>query len=325
MSSLEQIWYQSQKQPPLWSKLLEPVFRSLSSARRRLYRSQRLSVYRAPVPVIVVGNISVGGSGKTPLVIWLVEMLREAGYKPGVISRGYGGQAKQYPLKVRAKTPVQECGDEPLLISRRTGVPLVVDPKRGRAAEYLLQQYKVDVIISDDGLQHYALARDIELAVVDGERRFGNGRCLPAGPLREPLSRLAEVDFIINNGGRESGEVSMKLIMGGAWQLTHPQHLRAVETFDEGTHALAGIGHPERFFRQLEKCGINIHRHPFPDHHTYRPLDLPADGEILMTEKDAVKCLSFAADNAWAVSVQAQLPDEFRESLLALIAEKAKD
>lgn len=325
MSSLEQYWYQTEKQPPLWAKVLEPLFRSVTKLRRALYRSNNLSVYRAPVPVIIVGNINVGGSGKTPLVIWLVETLREAGYKPGVISRGYGGEAENYPLKVGAETPVSQSGDEPLLISRRTGVPLVVDPKRSRAAEYLLQNYKVDVIISDDGLQHYALARDIELVVVDGQRRFGNTRCLPAGPLREPLSRLHEVDFVINNGGEVNGEVSMRLQMGGVWQLSHPQNLRSVESFAEETHAVAGIGNPERFFQQLEQAGIHIQRHSFPDHHAYQATDLPKDGEVLMTEKDAVKCLSFAADNTWAVSVQAVLPEDFRESLLARVAEIAKD
>lgn len=325
VSSLEQRWYQKDTQPPLWARMLEPVFRTVATTRRRLYRQGHLRSYRAPVPVLVVGNISVGGSGKTPLVIWLVEMLRDAGYKPGVISRGYGGRAAQYPLKVRATTAVTECGDEPLLIARRTGVPLVVDPKRSRAAQHLLAQYKVDVIIADDGLQHYALERDIELVVVDGQRRLGNGRCLPAGPLREPASRLDEVDFVINNGSRAKGEVSMRLQMGGAWQLTHPHVLRSIDSFDGPVHALAGIGHPERFFQQLESQGLTISRQPFADHHAYQSTDLPTSGEVLMTEKDAVKCLTFATDNLWAVSIQAQLPENFRESLLALLAQKMKD
>jgi tetraacyldisaccharide 4'-kinase len=324
VSTLEKTWYDKSLTPPLWARALEPVFRGLSRLRQRGYQCDILSAYRPPVPVIIVGNITVGGSGKTPMVIYLVEMLRQAGLKPGVISRGYGGKSEHYPLAVTAESQAVECGDEPLLIARRTKVPLVVDPKRGRAAQHLLAEHDVDVIISDDGLQHYALSRDVELVVVDGERRYGNQRCLPAGPLREPLSRLSSVDFVINNGGEGDGEHTMRLQMSTAWNLAEPERRRTLNEFDGKVAAMAGIGNPERFFSQLESQGLDITRHPFADHHAFEARDLPQAKTLLMTEKDAVKCFHIAQKNAWAVSVEAVLPDEFRESLLAVLRTKMK-
>lgn len=324
MSSwFERAWQQGS--PVLW--LLAPLtllFILVSGLRRLLFRLGILPSARMPVPVIVVGNLSVGGNGKTPVVLYLIELLRRHGYKVGVISRGYGGQSETWPQWVAQDTDPALVGDEPALIVQRTGAPMAVGPDRIKAAQLLLERAKVDVIVADDGLQHYRLQRDIELVVVDGERRFGNGFRMPMGPMREPVSRLKSVDMVICNGGRhQAGEYPMSLA---------PDHLKAVDgtdrPFDPDMEivAMAGIGNPPRFFTSLEEQGLSPLRCvPFADHYLYSEAELAAltpDGELLlMTEKDAVKCRGFARPNWFYLPVTANLPEDFDGALLSRLKE----
>lgn len=312
-------WYK----PPGWLWLLAPLsalFALASGLRRRLYRAGLRPVYRAPVPVIVVGNLTVGGNGKTPLVVWLVEWLRARGYRPGVISRGYGGKAGSYPLVLDAGTAAAEAGDEPVLIHRRTGCPVVVGPNRAEAAARLVA-LGADIIVSDDGLQHYALARDIELVVVDGQRRFGNGHLLPMGPLREGLWRLGTVSAVVNNGGpARPGEYLMTLEPGGLRPLTG----RTPPAPGTAVHALAGIGHPPRFFATLERLGFRLDRRlALADHKAVSPEQLAAlaAAPLLMTEKDAVKWRG-GHHNAWFLPVDARLDPDFERLLLTRLKEQ---
>jgi tetraacyldisaccharide 4'-kinase len=309
--------------------LLWPIsllFGAAVQFRRWLYQRGLRSSAAIPVPVIVVGNISVGGAGKTPLVARLVELLREAGYQPGVISRGYGGQSPHWPRQVMADSDPRQVGDEPVLLARRCRCPVVVDPDRVAAAQALLASEDCNVIISDDGLQHYRLRRDLEIAVVDGFRRFGNSACLPAGPLREPLSRLREVDFVVGNGAARGREYLMCLHGDKAVNLADPYVSAALAGFRHGTvHAVAGIGDPGRFFDHLRRAGLRTLEHPFPDHHVFEPKDLyfPEDMPVLMTEKDAVKCRPFAPEGCWYVPVSAQLESAFEQDLLNRLASVA--
>lgn len=309
---LERRWYSAQP-APLLLRPLASIYGGIA-ARRREKLKQAASQNHLAVPVVVVGNLSVGGTGKTPFVIWLVQRLREWGFNPGVISRGYGGRAPTYPFEVHPHTDPAWCGDEPLLMKRRLGVPLMVAPDRLVAAQALILKHPVDVIVSDDGLQHYALPRDLEICVVDGSRGLGNGALLPAGPLREPVSRLREVGLVVVNGGGWRGEAGshadMQLRMEHAVSLSEPQQRKPLSAFKgQRVHAVAGIGNPQRFFRQLQDLGIEVLEHPFADHHAYRPRDL-AFGDalpVLMTEKDAVKCNAFASAHHWFVPVEALL------------------
>ncbi len=306
--------------------LLWPVsllFGVVARVRRWLYRHGFRRSEVINVPLIVVGNISVGGAGKTPLVARLVELLREAGYHPGVISRGYGGQSEEWPRHVVADSDPHQVGDEPVLLAQRCRCPVVVGPDRVAAAQALLASYACNVILSDDGLQHYRLRRDLEIAVVDGFRRMGNGACLPAGPLREPLSRLREVDFVVGNGAARGSEYLMCLRGDTAVNLADPYVSAALAGFRHSTiHAVAGIGDPGRFFDHLRQARLRILEHPFPDHHVFRPEDLhfPQDMPVLMTEKDAVKCRSFAPEGCWYVPVSAQLESAFEADLLKRLA-----
>jgi len=317
---IDHYWYQGR--PWLW--LLWPVsllFCLLVLARRGLYRLRLLKSVSLPVPVIIVGNITVGGSGKTPLVLWLAELLRRQGYRPGLLSRGYGGKAAQWPQWVDGESAAREVGDEALLLARRSGCPMVVGPDRVAAARLLLEHSDVDVILSDDGMQHYRLGRDIEIAVLDGERRLGNGLCLPAGPLREPASRLKTVDFVVCNGSVRQGEWSMQLVPGKAQPLL-PGAAKSLGEFTSSTvHAVAGIGNPERFFNTLRQAGLRLYEHPFADHHPYAlgELDFADEAPVLMTEKDAVKYFDYAQERHWYLPVSARLPDEFAKRLLAAL------
>ncbi|ACY85006.1 tetraacyldisaccharide 4'-kinase [Edwardsiella piscicida] len=292
--------------------------------RREAYRRGWLRVWRAPLPLVVVGNLTAGGNGKTPLVIWLVEQLQQRGYRVGVVSRGYGGRAAHYPLVLGPDTRSAECGDEPLLIAQRTGARVAVAPQRSAAVQALLAQGPLDVVITDDGLQHYALARDMELVVVDGERRFGNGWWLPAGPMRERAARLRSVDAVIVNGGTpRSGEIPMSLAGHTLVNLRSGER-RAAAQFVTPVIAMAGIGHPPRFFHTLTQLGIPLQAsHAFADHQAYQAQALtaltPQAQPLLMTEKDAVKCRAFAQDNWWYLPVSATLPAEAGERLLARI------
>ena len=302
----------------LWLLLpLEGLFRSVAALRRRLIEPQRLTV-----PVIVVGNLAVGGSGKTPMVLALVEHLRQRGFRPGVVSRGYGGRAVSYPLFVSTDTSPAEAGDEPCLIARRSGAPVAVAPDRPAAAKLLIDQAGCDILISDDGLQHYRLARDIEIVLVDAARGFGNGHCLPVGPLREPRRRLQSVSLCVSNGegSAELPEVSHAMQLTGQTLVNVSDGQRCTVagwTGSQRVHAVAGIGHPPRFFASLRALGFEVIEHPFGDHHAFQPEDLQFgdDLPVIMTEKDAVKCAAFCPDNSWMLPVDAQLSDDFFATL----------
>lgn len=318
---IEKIWFENHPIKYLLWPLLWPLsvlFGWISKNRRHQYETGKKASYRPPVPVIVVGNITAGGNGKTPVVIWLVEKLQHLGYKPGVVSRGYGAKAPSYPLMVEADTSPKHCGDEPKLIYKRTSAPVSVSPVRSDAVKALLKQ-DVDIIITDDGLQHYALERDIEIVVIDGKRRFGNECLIPLGPLREQVERLSEVDLLITNGGQAlDKEASMSLVPTHAVNLLTGER-QAVTELKEGLVAMAGIGHPPRFFNTLTQLGATpIVTQGFADHKDFEPsqLDvLAAQGKhLIMTEKDAVKCAHYAKENWWYLPVNAEFSatDEVR-------------
>lgn len=318
---LTTIWYQQH----IARFVLMPFaafFWAIVSLRRALYRYGIKKVYQVSVPVIIVGNLTIGGNGKTPLVIWLVDLLKKNGYRPGVVSRGYGGKLQNNPLIVDPNSNPAIVGDEPLLIARKTEVPVVVCRNRVKAAEMLIKQ-NCNVIVSDDGLQHYSLGRDIEIVVIDGLRRFGNGYCLPAGPLREPLSRLQEVDWrVVTQGIAERGEYTMALETTQAYKLNDRKAKVSLAEFKNQTvHAVAGIGNPDRFFASLKLAGLRIIEHPYPDHHVFskNELEFADNAPVLITEKDAVKCEKFDISNCWVVAAEAKLLPGFAELLLARV------
>lgn len=316
---IESIWYGGVP-APWWLRALVPLYRALRGLHLAPYRLGWRRPQRLPVPVVVVGNLTAGGSGKTPLVIALVDALRARGFHPGVVSRGYGGRARG-PLLVDDVCRPAEVGDEPCLIRRRTGVAVVVGRDRVRAAQRLVER-GVDVVLADDGLQNPALARDLEICVIDGQRRFGNGLLLPAGPLREPLRRLDAVPLRVCNGAAaQAGEIAMRLagemavaLAGGA--------TRPLESFAGArVHAVAAIGNPQRFFDRLRAHGIDVLAHAFADHHAFTAADLDFGDElpVLMTEKDAVKCLAFATPRFWCLPVRAELPPSFFDAVAAAL------
>ncbi len=330
MAGLTDAWYQGSA----WLHLLRPLsalFRLLSRVRRK-----QLTALQHPsaIPVIVVGNISVGGTGKTPVVIALADALESSGRRVGVISRGYGGTAKHYPLFVSTTTDVRKSGDEARLMRKYLRGPLVLDPQRSRALQALIAQSDCDVVISDDGLQHYRMGRDIEIVVVDAARGLGNGLCLPAGPLREPAQRLSEVDFVLINGQHPLQLPTMQTVPARftlephAWinvrtgqQVSLSALALALGASDEqapvAIDAIAGIGNPERFFETVRQLGFEVRARKFPDHHAYSKADLAfaSQSVLLMTEKDAVKCQHFASDNWWYLSVKAALPATFLQAI----------
>lgn len=278
-----------------------------------------LQTRRLTVPVIVVGNLTVGGTGKTPLVIAIVKCLQRAGYRPGIISRGYGGKAHSWPQQVRPDSDPVMVGDEPILIARHTGCPMAVGPDRVAAGRSLLQHADCDILVCDDGLQHYALWRDVEILVVDGVRRFGNGFCLPAGPLREPTHRKEQVDFVVTNGTTVNREYSMSYQGDTLVNLARPEISRPLtDLVEQRVHAVAGIGNPTRFFSALRRARLNVEPHAFADHYAYQQSDLDFDDDapVIMTEKDAVKCQRFVQDNFWYLPIEAQLNAEFETRLL---------
>ena len=322
---LQRQWFEQRRlAPALW--LLAPLsslYSVVAGCHRHQARAERLSA-----PVVVVGNITVGGAGKTPLTLWLARQLRARGWRPGIVSRGYGGD-NAVPRPVTQSSSPAEVGDEPLLLARRSGVPVWIGRDRAAAGRALLAAHPdVNLILCDDGLQHYRLARDVELAVFDG-RGAGNGWRLPAGPLRESLERLLEVDAVICNGAPDERlppnlpRFAMRLQAGHFYNLDDPQRQTgAADLPRRNLYALAGIGDPERFFRTLEELGLSFSRHPFSDHHAYTPADLAfvGDGVLLMTEKDAVKCAGLTVGETWVLPVDADLSP----ALIDLILEKLR-
>lgn len=332
---LQDAWYQEKYILPLlipFSLLYENIVRF----RFYLFKTGVLKKTKMPVPIIIIGNITVGGTGKTPLILYLASFFRKEGYKPGIISRGYGGNSKTWPQWVDAQSQAKYVGDEAVLMAKKADCPLVVGPNRVKAAQMLLDKTSCNIILSDDGLQHYALERDIEIAVVDGERGFGNGHTLPCGPLREPLARIQKVDLVIINGEIESANnwathgsiaeiIEFTMAISGkiaANLLTKEE--KSLNHFSKALcHAVAGIGNPNRFFKLLEGENINLQTHAFPDHHqfTLEDITFEDDQPILMTEKDAVKCIDFAQNKHWYVPIKAIPQQQFLDKLLRSVRE----
>ncbi len=314
---LHRLWYGGS--PLAW--LLAPLslpYCLVATARRLAYRRGWLASQTVGVPVVVVGNLSVGGTGKTPLVLWLAQFLGRAGYRVGIVGRGYGGRDTRRPQDVAAGSDPGRVGDEAVLLAARSGRPVVVCRDRVAAARRLVAAHGCDLVLADDGLQHYRLARTLEIAVVDGWRGHGNRLCLPAGPLREPVGRLRDVDFEIVNGGQGAG--AMRLQVTGVEPVGRAGETARLADFGAGpVHAVAGIGHPRRFFALLRAAGLSVIEHAFPDHHAYRAAELDfGDGlPVLMTGKDAVKCRAFDQPGLWSVQVEARPDAGFEAALLA--------
>jgi len=324
-----QIWYQ---QSPRWWPLqwlllpLSALFCLLVAVRHFSYRHGLVRSSRVSVPVLVVGNLTVGGTGKTPLVIALVKWLQQQGHRPAVISRGYGRTSEDPILQVDSDGRATDYGDEPLLITQATGVPVYVGADRAIVANCVMAEQDPTIILSDDGLQHYRLQRDLELVVVDADRKLGNRYCLPAGPLREPASRLRSVDAVVWNGPAAGDGFSMQMRAAPLYRLDDRKQKVALEQFSgKQVHAVAGIGYPQRFFSLLEQAGVVVISHPFPDHHQYNRQDLQFDGSLplLMTEKDAVKCQSLSGMEAevWVVPVSVDLDTSLKQRLMDKLEE----
>ena len=325
---LENSWYRKSN----WLFLLWPISlitRFMSSRKRKRYLMGALKAWKPDIPIIVVGNIVIGGTGKTPLVIWLAKSLLKLGYKPGIVSRGYGGRAKQYPLLVNSTTPVTDSGDEPYIIATNTNCPVVVSPNRVQAAKKLVTDTDCDVIISDDGMQHYQLDRDIEIAVFDGLRGAGNKLCLPAGPLRESLNRVEDVDFIVSSS-KPLDDLSIKEDYVMEYRPIKWIRISDDESFEpenwpltRAVHAVAGIGNPSKFYNLLRSLGLQPIEHSFPDHYQFNKADLTFNDQlpIVMTEKDSVRCKAIDVKNIWYLKVEADIPDEFAEKIAIKIKE----
>lgn len=295
------------------------LFLMIARIRAFLYQQGYLKAYKAPVPVIIIGNITVGGTGKTPLLICLAEHLSKVGYKVGIVSRGYKSKINTYPWLVTEADTAEQVGDEPLLIHRKTGLPVCIDPQRTRAVKFLLDHYPLHIILSDDGLQHYALTRDVEIAVQSAQNPWGNGFLLPAGPLREPVSRLKKVDYLINNGNLDSENLSMRIVLDKVYALQDKTRELDLKQFaHKRVHAVAGIAKPEKFFNFLKEYQLDIIEHAFSDHYAFKENELVFDDSlpIFITEKDAVKCQAFKHSNIWVVAIKTELPELFIKSFL---------
>jgi tetraacyldisaccharide 4'-kinase len=319
---LNDIWYgESAMRYALWP--VAAVYRALARLRRAAYQRGWRRTVEVDVPVVVIGNVSVGGTGKTPFVIWLAEQLKQRGRKVGIVTRGYRGKGKEWPRAVAGDSDPEEVGDEPVLLARRTGCPVVAGPDRVACVEMLLDDARVDVVLSDDGLQHYRLARTFEIAVVDGARGMGNGLCLPAGPLREPPSRLQEVDAIVVNGAGwgHAGVFRAEAVVTRIYHLKDGAE-RTLESFrDKTVHAVAGIGNPQRFFDLLRDAGLDVEAHPLEDHAeiTLDELTFDEPGAVLITEKDAVKCEHLKANGVWCVVVDFKFDADSAARLMRLV------
>ena len=314
------IWYSKS----VLSILLLPLswlFRGVVALRRAYYRICHRRRKVSSAFVIVVGNITVGGTGKTPFLIWLAQRCLDHGLKTGIITRGYKGRRTGQIVEVQPDSQPEDVGDEAVLLARKTACPVVAATDRKQAAALLVKSSQPDVVLSDDGLQHYGMPRDFEIAVVDSTREFGNGRCLPAGPLREPLSRLESCDLVVRNGRTDDHKFYFEVVPEELILLASRSVRKPLQEFKDRTvHAVAGLGNPVRFFKMLEHAGIHIIEHAFPDHHTYVKADLEFgdDAPILMTEKDAVKCEPFLDSDIWylPIIVQSNLVLEQRISTL---------
>ncbi len=302
---VRQIWYGNQT-PGLWRKILAAVFKNLVFTRKWCYQKGFFKKRKLKVPVIVIGNITAGGGGKTPMVIWLVNHLKSLGYKPGIISRGYGGKRKVEPFFVTPHANPAASGDEPLLMAKLTNVPVMVGKNRFQAGHKLISQYGVNIIVSDDGMQHYALQRDIEIIMLDGTWKTGNNMFIPAGPLREPLERLTEADLVIHKGiSRHTYYYSLGIDC--IYALNHVTNKKQPAEFrNQKIHAIAGIANPSSFFRLLASQGLAVIKKPLPDHHIFEPKDFEFNDDlsIIITEKDAVKCHHFKFKNVWVARLK---------------------
>lgn len=313
----EYCWYKPNKWF-YWLLPLSYLFRAIVAIRRYYYHYSDAKLIHFDVPVIVVGNISVGGTGKTPIVIALVKLLQAQGWKPGVISRGYG---RHHAYVIRPVVPSSDpriCGDEPVVIAEQCECPVMVGVDRVRTAERLLADTDCNIIISDDGLQHYALRRDIEIVVLNHQQYLGNEHCLPAGPLREPVSRLKTVDFVLTSGIK-GAEYPIERTMGEPVNIMSGKSITWTNFPKEDVHVIAGIAHPQNFFTGLQDAGLEITSHSFPDHHVYLPseLDFAKGKTLLMTEKDAIKCRYFAEPTWWYVPLEVGLDDTFKQDFLS--------
>lgn len=309
-------WY-GNASVPSWLGALEAVYRIGLRCRRSLYAINVLHSQKLTVPVIVIGNLTVGGTGKTPLVAWLARELRERAWHPGILSRGYRSSLRQAAIVPPGADP-GIFGDEPVWLAQSSACPVAIARQRNQAAQLLIDAH-CDVILSDDGLQHWALARDIEILVIDGLRRFGNGRLLPAGPLREPQSRAMRVAYrVINGGVSETGEIAMKVNATQAVRVSEIAHsVPLSEWRGQRVHAVAGIGNPERFFRMLESYSLLVIRHPWPDHHRFDGSEVRFDDDlpVLVTEKDAVKIARYAHERVYAIPIEVSMPDTWIEDI----------
>jgi len=326
---VQQQWYRKNLTPWFWIFIpLSLIYGIITIVRRWILRQSAINVQSSKVPIIVVGNITVGGTGKTPLVIHIAKLLKQHSLRVGIVSRGYlGSKGNKEPHWVFANSDPNQVGDEPVLLAKRLFCPIVVASDRPKAVQALLDSGQVDVIISDDGLQHYALKRNIEIAVLDGKRRLGNGWVLPIGPLRESKSRLNSVDYIVVNSPitfDNDQEYDMELRPRMVYRGNEPGTQQPLSGFQGQTiHALAGIGFPDRFFELLKSHGLNIIEHPFPDHYRFTQKDIQFKDEfpILMTEKDAVKCGGFMDDRHWVLAVDAAVNPLFDMRLLTQMQE----
>ena len=310
---MPQFWYK----PLGWkARLLRPLswlYLAVTALRAACYRYGLFRVTKVSAPVIVVGNISVGGTGKSPMVAYLVKHLQSLGWRPGIVSRGYGGTLNRTPTLLTTQHTAHQVGDEALMLFQQLGVPVVVGIKRAKAAAYLLEQTDCTIVISDDGLQHHALARDLELIMVDAKRQFGNGLCLPAGPLRESSARIRRTPWVIYTSG-ERERYTLNLHPGDCYALGDSSGVMPLAQLrGKSVHAVAGIGYPGRFFKTLRDLGCEVVEHAYADHHVFKSTDLQFDDDrfVVITEKDAVKCTALALQGVWILPVVPVLPANF--------------
>jgi len=318
-------WYGGGK-VGFFSKIAAAIFSKIVALRSKLYQWGVFKTHQLKVPVIVVGNITAGGGGKTPMVIWLATHLKSMGYKPGIVSRGYGGKRKVEPMYVTPNANPMASGDEPLLMAKSTQLPVMVGKDRVKAAKALIKNYSVNVIVADDGMQHMALGRAAEIVMLDAKWRTGNHLMIPAGPLREPLERLNSVDLVVFKGYFE-GQHHYELAIDCIHQLNHVQKTKDVNEFrNQKVVAMAGIANPNGFFSLLSSVGMAIIKHPLPDHHQFTPTDFNDHKEtmVLITEKDAVKCEQMNLANVWVVKVKVVMPEKTVAALNQIIKKVMK-